>query len=253
MDKMRIIIGLLLGWLAFTGCEGPTVGYMVTEDVSYPIDTIRVMCYSRLQQEIIILNDKVIHYDQTEEGKVLVGKKAELARMEEEYDRLSSQLEDLLDLIDDAEDAGDYDEADRLLALHAEIRTERKELGWDMDDMEDEIEILEEKKAATVGNIDKELVLIQRRINDTIPWTSSPVEGVLGTEPLIYSIERVIGEDAEKVGLFSKYLTIIGGGRMVLNWSKKEELPVGVFTVSIRVTNEGYSRAFYDVMTYIVE
>lgn len=253
MNGIKTTISLLLGWLAFTACEGPAVGYLVTEDVSYPIDTIRVMSYSRLEQEIVNLEDKKTNYDQTEEGKVLAGLKAELAELEKKYDDLEVSLDSLLDLIYDAEDIEDWDEVDRLTAEREEIRTERKELGWELDDREDVIDGLEEIKAQTVGNIDNELVLIRRRINDTIPYTSSPVEGVLGTEPLIYSIERVSGDDAGKVALFSKYLTIIGGGRLVLHWSKTEQLPVGMFTVSIRVTNEGYSRAFDDVMTYIVE
>lgn len=253
MNGIKTIISLLLGWLAFTACEGPAVGYLVTEDVSYPIDTIRVMSYSRLEQEIVNLEDKKTNYDQTEEGKVLAGMKAELAEMEEKYDSYKVPLDSLLDLIYDAEDIEDWDEADRLTAERQEMLRERKELGWELDDMEDVIDELEAVKVATVGNIDNELVLIRRRINDTIPYTSSPVEGVLGTEPLIYSIERVTGEDAGKVALFAKYLTIIGGGRLVLHWSKTEQLPAGVFMVSIRVTNEGYSRAFEDVMTYIVE
>lgn len=253
MDKIKIIVGLLLGWLSFAACEGPTVGYMITEEVSYPIDTIRVMCYSRLEQEILVLEDKKLNYDQTEEGKVLAGLKAELAKLEEEYDYLSFQMDSLLEKVYDAEYAEDWDEADRLEDLRQEKRTERKELGYKLDDLDDVIEEHEKVKAETVGNIDLELVLTQRRIDDTIPWTSSPIEGVLGTEPLIYSIENVRGEDAGKAELFSRYLTIIGGGRLILNWSKTEQLPVGVFKVSIRVTNEGYSRTFDNVMTYIVE
>ncbi len=254
MNGVKIIISLLLGWLAFAACEGPTVGYLVTEDVSYPIDTIRVMSYSRLEQEIINLEDKKTNYDQTEEGKVLAGLKAEFAELEKKYDYLKFQIDSLWEVEYAAEDREDWDEADRLYyEVIPEKVNERKELGKELDAREEVIEGLEEIKIRAVGNIDSELVLIRRRIEDIVPYTSSPVEGVLGTEPLIYTIERVRGDDAGKVALFSKYLTIIGGGRLVLHWSKEEQLPVGVFTVSIRITNEGYSRIFEDVITYIVE
>lgn len=253
MNKIIIILGVLSGWLTFAGCEGPTVGYLITEDVSYPIDTIRVMSYSRLLQEVTNLEEQKIHYDQTEEGKVLVNLKAELARLEEKYDYLSFQMDSLKDLMYEAEDAGNQDEANRLEDLRQEKRIERNKIGWELDDLDMEIAPLEKIKEETVGNIDDELVLTRRRITDTIPWTSSPIDGVAGTEPLIYSIERIKGDDVGKTAIFSKYLTIMGGGRFVLYWSKEEQLPAGVYTVTIRITNEGYSRTFDNVMTYIVE
>lgn len=78
MKRISTIIGILTVWLVFTGCQGPTVGYLITEDVTYPIDSMVVMTYPRLEQEIINLEKAKIDFDLSEEGKAILKKKEEL-------------------------------------------------------------------------------------------------------------------------------------------------------------------------------
>ena len=62
-------------------------------------------------------------------------------------------------------------------------------------------------------NTERELInQIERHQNTLdykIPWVTSPIDGVLGTEPLMYSIVEVSNEDAAKAELFRKSLTIM--------------------------------------------
>ncbi len=90
------------------------------------------------------------------------------------------------------------------------------------------------------------------RIKNKAPWTTFPIEGVLGTPPIHYEIEEVRsfagGGDAE---LFKKELSIIGGGIMYYAYDGKA--PKGEYWVSIRISNEGYSVVKKDAFRFILK
>ena len=92
---------------------------------------------------------------------------------------------------------------------------------------------------------------IQNTITYQIPWFTSSIQGVLGTEPLQYSIVSVKNESAENAALFNESLSIVGGGRMYVAYDVKA--PVGVYTVSIKVENEGQSAVLEDIFTFVIE
>lgn len=254
---ITILIGILSVWVTFTGCEGPAIGYLITEDVTYPIDSMVVMSFPRLEQEVLNLEQKKINFDLSEEGKVILKKKAELEAITAIY---SYKVDSIQDIMDELEykmyDENPYisnEEFERLYGLWEEQYAVQDEFYRLWDEIDAQIEEVMAVRKEAIGNIDHDILKLQRQIQDTIPWTSSPIEGVLGTEPIIYSIAGVKGEDRAKVDLFSKYLTIIGGGRFVLYWSKEEILPAGRYVVSIQITNEGYSRIINNVFTFIVK
>lgn len=254
---ITILIGILSVWLTFTGCESPSIGYLITEDVTYPIDSMVVMSFPRLEQEVLNLEQKKINFDSSEEGKVILKKKEELEAITDIYSHKVDSVQDIMyELEYKMYDENPYisdEEFDRLYSLWEEQYEVVDEFYRLWDEIDAQIsEVMAVRKEA-IGNIDHDILKIQRQIQDTIPWTSSPIEGVLGTDPIIYSIAEVKGEDHAKANLFSKYLTIIGGGRFVLYWSKNEFLPVGRYVVSIQISNEGYSRVINDVFTFIVK
>ena len=50
---------------------------------------------------------------------------------------------------------------------------------------------------------------------------------------------------------FSKYLTVICGGRMYVD--AKVDSPEGCYTVSLKVENEGHSAILTDIFTFVLE
>lgn len=91
----------------------------------------------------------------------------------------------------------------------------------------------------------------QDRIAHKSPWVTSQVEGVLGTEPMIYSVEdvKVIGKGDASV--FKQEIQIMGGGRFVFPFSFAS--PDGLYVISIRITNEGYSKVILDAFYFSIE
>ena len=49
---------------------------------------------------------------------------------------------------------------------------------------------------------------------------------------------------------FAKYMTVIGGGRMYVD--AKVDSPVGYYTVSLKIENEGHTAILEDIFTFEV-
>lgn len=88
-------------------------------------------------------------------------------------------------------------------------------------------------------------------INSGANWVSSEISGVLGTNPLIYSIEDVKVENGGDAELFKEQAWIIGGGRVYFP-SKNIKTPNGTYILSIRVSNEGYSAVLEDILRVVI-
>ena len=88
-----------------------------------------------------------------------------------------------------------------------------------------------------------------RKMNNA-PWVSPKCQGVDGTAPVLFEIVDVTSEDGD-AAMFKSFLNIRGGGRM--EFPLKVSVPVGHYVVSVRVSNEGYSKVIPDVFTFIVE
>ena len=90
-----------------------------------------------------------------------------------------------------------------------------------------------------------------QRLELGTPWVTLRMQGVLGTEPIIYSIESVKASDGGNADLFKGELEIIGGGTMY--YPIQPKAPAGTYVVSIRLTNEGYSKVLENAYTFIVK
>ena len=84
------------------------------------------------------------------------------------------------------------------------------------------------------------------------PWVSLALQGYEGTQQILFSVESVTSNQGEEAAaIFKKDLTIRGGG--VLLYPLENDAKPGVYKVSVRLTNPGYSHVLRDAMTIIVE
>lgn len=104
------------------------------------------------------------------------------------------------------------------------------------------------------ATMDIRLVLDEKldayRIYNVSPWVSPLMQGVVGTNPIKYTVERVTSEKGN-ADMFRSLLKLRGGGRM--EFPLISDIPVGEYLVSIRLTNEGHSRVVEDAFTFVVK
>lgn len=84
----------------------------------------------------------------------------------------------------------------------------------------------------------------------SIPWTSTPIEGVEGTAPIYVSIKNVTSYDGDPEKMKTA-LTVKGDG--MLNIPCHHDIPAGRYIVSLNLKNEGYSKDIDDCFTIIVK
>lgn len=83
-------------------------------------------------------------------------------------------------------------------------------------------------------------------------WASNEMAGVLGTNPIVFSLEDVKATDGGNAELFKEQIRVIGGGRVYFP-SKDIKAPNGTYVLSIRVSNPGYEAVLEDVFTVIIK
>lgn len=87
------------------------------------------------------------------------------------------------------------------------------------------------------------------QIEGKIPWQSVPLEGVQGTAPIGYTIEKVVTTDGNPEA--GKQFQMVRKGVIELPWN--HTVPAGRSVFSIRVSNEGRSVVKDSVFTVIVK
>ena len=82
-----------------------------------------------------------------------------------------------------------------------------------------------------------------------IPWQSQSLEGVQGTNPIRYSIERIDSDhnDPEILNQFSA----VQKGIIQLPWN--HTVPQGKYIISLRISNEGYSVVLDSMIIVIIK
>lgn len=274
---MKKIMLLLMSSLAFCllSCEDVEVGYLEIENASYSKDTLylynvedRLVEYQGYQAEFNAQGgaEYLRRIDEIEK---------EVAKIQAQADVIYEELINLYDLYDSGSVTGT-----ELEELEAEIaRTEVKyeALREEMYEIDITWDIKQELKQFTrdlwksfgqTEDIDQlafamgRLVQVWEVIPNTIsklqntvtlkiPWSTAPIEGILGTEPMSYGIAGVKNENAENAELFRKALSIMGGG--IMHVVVDVEAPAGRYSVSVLVKNEGQHAVLEDVFTFIVE
>lgn len=246
--KMKYLL-LFFSILGFAGCHDVTVGYLKTSYAKYGIDSLHVGMES-VNAEIVKMEEKywpleglsdavkivseVGPYENdlnTEIGKLY----AELSKLEEEGEEGNEErIEEIYTILGEKE---------LLLEDFYTAQSSIDDAKWyiesEMEFTYAEAEIIYNQYLSYVSMIEKEL-----------PWTTARIEGVLGTEPIQYSIAGVTSEDGD-AEIFRHELTIYGGGRMELPFNCKA--PKGKYRVSILVENEGYSDVLENAFTFIID
>lgn len=256
MNKLVIIIILGITGLMFTACEEEHPGYLFSSEAAYPIDSLIVLTPASQQQTLKTMQETKTNFEKTEEGKALFQKKTELqtqlADLQDQSDELRDKIWDLEDAAYDAEDAGNFDEADRLWEEREEVRQQKKPIDnaiWSI--RYEQIPEIEDQITAAIGNIESEIVLIQRRLEKKTAYTTSIIDKVKGTAPLIYSIAGIKALDEGDADRFADYVSVMGGGRFIITWD--ENIPVGRYIISLYVENEGWKNLLPEVFTIIVK
>ena len=249
----RIYTLLVIAALGFVGCQDVTVGYLRTTYAKYGIDSLHIG---------------------------VDGVKVKMAEMEEQYWPLEGLGEVLAmaykakPIIQDLESEMDelYEEMDRLEGEEFPDEDRMDEISARLDEIEslvnayyDEEYLIDDAKfylgegfqgdgmgysVAEAERICNQYLSYSSTVEQGLPWTTATIEGVLGTEPVQYSIADVTSEDGN-AEIFRRELVIYGGGRMQLPFDCKA--PKGKYRVSILIKNEGYSNVLENVFTFVVD
>lgn len=94
-------------------------------------------------------------------------------------------------------------------------------------------------------------LLDEHSIEHNIPWVTSQIEGIEGTAPIVLSIESIKSSNNLDVEVFRKDVSVRGNG--VFSVPLDHNLPADRYQVTLRATNEGYSKTIPDVFTIIVK
>lgn len=89
------------------------------------------------------------------------------------------------------------------------------------------------------------------RIENNIPWVTSKMEGIEGTNPILISIEDMKSTNNFSVEEFKKYVNVRGNG--VFEVALNHKIPAGKYVVSLRAKNDGYSKVITDIFTIIIK
>ena len=89
------------------------------------------------------------------------------------------------------------------------------------------------------------------RIENDAPWLTYPIQGIIGTQPMSFSIEDVKGASEQVKNLIIEKVTVDGAGRLYI--SLDAGIPVGEYILSLRVNNEGQTRYLNDIFRLIIK
>lgn len=230
----KIYIMILVACLGMAGCHETTVGYLRTEHANYGVDSLHVgveSIYNRIaemEKEYPPLKGWVETNNRVEE---LIAETSELYEEMENLDGDDPRLDEIWDRLDELNmliDEGYYELYD--------YEYEFAEMGIDGKGLE----ILRDQYMSLFSSIELGL-----------PWTTAMIEGILGTQPISFSIASITAEDGGDADMFRNELVIFGGGRMQLPFECKS--PKGTYRVSILVENEGYSSTLENIFTFIID
>lgn len=247
------ILPAVVLWI-FTACEAEHSGYLFSSEAAYPIDSLVVQSPATQQHIIAEMEAAKENFEATEEGQELYRQKEKFL---ETIDSLNTVIDNLIEELYAIEDqlyeldpdSDEYAELEReYYRLDAEIRNPE---GQVHDIREIYIKDIDKQIAQAIGNIESELVLMRRRLDNHVAYSSSGIDKMDGTAPLIYTIAGIKVEGKGDAGKFSDYVSVMGSGRFLIGWD--ENIPLGRYVISLYVENEGWKDLLPDVFTVVVE
>lgn len=244
-----IVLGAIM---LFSACRDITVGYLETEKAKYTIDTLHILSdiNGKLQELENIENE---FYQNTQDLQ------DEIVRAKETYD--SDEFWEAWDNSDEIFEiemdyaSGEIDDDEYMRRMEeAENRILMEEFGISapIDTLQKHLENLAVEMG--IGSLDillKQISVYQQKIDYNLPWVSAAIEGVLGTQPLLYTVIGVKCDNQNAADTFMKHVGIMGDGAIYVDLDAV--LSPGNYTVSIQLENEGRSRILPDVFTFVVD
>ena len=242
MNKYTLYLPLFFALFALAGCEKEHTGYLFTENARYPIDSLKIIRYEDYNQEVIRLEEQLNSYS----GEILDSLNA-YRTIEAEEEKIIEELDRLEGIMNKHGEKLSPDPA------HLTNGGGGNCLYQIRDRIERKIKALcQEAGLETPFTIARELEKLQKQQALDIPWTTSCIEQLLGTEPITYTLVSIRSDRGEAAAAdFGRYLSVIGGGRMYVD--AKVNSPAGKYMVSLRVSNEGYSVVLPDIFTFILQ
>ncbi len=245
MNVMKTIyLFLILAGLCITGCKEVTVGYLKADHAKYSIDTLYIG-EGRIQDQIEAMENKY-----PPELKEMALAYREWSILKEEEEAMGSEGQALEEELESLDEEADAERIDEILARLGEINE------WLSHYYELEntyyygMDVFWDEGYDDVDPICDEYLGLMSKIEEAIPWSTSTIEGVLGTQPIRYSIADVTSTNGN-ADLFKEELVMYGGGRMQLPFACKA--PKGTYRVSIIIENEGYSHRLDNAFTFIID
>ena len=240
MNKYTLYLPLFFALFALAGCEKEHTGYLFTENARYPIDSLKIIRYEDYNQEVIRLEEQLNSYS----GEILDSLNA-YRTIEAEEEKIIEELDRLEGIMNNCEKA-----YEAWVTYELEVYQPVYQIR---DRIERKIKALcQEAGLETPFTIARELEKLQKQQALDIPWTTSCIEQLLGTEPITYTLVSIRSDRGEAAAAdFGRYLSVIGGGRMYVD--AKVNSPAGKYMVSLRVSNEGYSVVLPDIFTFILQ
>lgn len=94
------------------------------------------------------------------------------------------------------------------------------------------------------------------RATNGAPWVSSRIQGVSGTNPINYKFASVQasegGDEAALRKVVDSGALDVSGGLIRLTQEGARALPMGRYTISLEVFNEGHTALLKDIITIVV-
>lgn len=94
------------------------------------------------------------------------------------------------------------------------------------------------------------------RATNGAPWVSNRIQGISGTNPINYSFAGVMASEGGNASAFLKIVDQgeldVSGGLVRLTQKGTKLLPLGSYTISLKVYNEGRSALLKDILTIVV-
>lgn len=258
----KLLYGLFFT-LIVGGCTETQIGYLEIEHAKYSINNIEILTFNSLKK--FILEKQKLHDDFIENNRELMDllseKQSELDKCDEIRRSLSDQYYvalfayyDYLELIypieEDEKSIELLKESNRLEKIMNDyIESTMTPLEDEIEKINNDILINAEELGTTPELMQREINKKQNILDKNIPWTSTTIEGILGTNPIRYEIVEIKSDEGDVHDL-RKYLEVGGGGRIIL--SSKVNSPKGKYVVSLSVSNEGQRFILNDIYTIIL-
>ena len=90
-----------------------------------------------------------------------------------------------------------------------------------------------------------------QRVAYKIPWTSSAIEGIEGSAPILCSVKSITSSDGGEVDKLQACISVRGNG--VISVPLEHHVPRGRYLISLNFSNKGWSEDVNDCFTIIVK